>query len=98
MKPTERLALLTTIAEQLYGDRWRHAIARALGPYHPDGERDSIDERLVRRWVAGDRPVAEWVPGALVRMLRARAADYETMARLAERAIARSRIAAGGRK
>lgn len=98
MRPSDRLDLLTTIAEQLYGDRWRHAIARALGPYHPGGERDSIDERLVRRWVAGERPVAEWVPEALARMLRGRAEILEDMARVVDLEIKRSRIADRARK
>ena len=70
MTPADRLGVLTRVGEALHGESWQRAIARDLGPYHPDGERESIDSRLVRRWVAGDRPVAEWVPSALLAILR----------------------------
>lgn len=57
----------------LYGDEWQRALAKALGPLHPDGARDSIDDRLVRRWAAGDRPVPIWVDEALLKLLDKRA-------------------------
>ena len=50
----------------LYGAIWQRSLARGLGPLHPDGPRDSIDDRTVRRWVAGDRPIPAWVWGAMI--------------------------------
>lgn len=45
-------------------------LARVLGPHHPEGERECIDPRLVRRWSSGERAVPAWVPDTLARLLR----------------------------
>jgi len=70
MSAVERLALA---GEAAFGADWQRPMARALGPHHPrraTRERDAIDDRLVRRWVAGDRPVPAWVGAALPAVLR----------------------------
>lgn len=54
------------VGELLFGPEWKNAMARALGPLHPDGPREAIDDRLVRRWVSGERPIPSWVRGACV--------------------------------
>jgi hypothetical protein len=61
--------MLRGIGEAIYGPEWQRALARALGPRHPDGPRESLDDRLVRRWASGDRSVPSWVPDALAEML-----------------------------
>lgn len=64
--------LLRSAGEALYGSQWMRAIAAGLGPLHPDGPRPSIDDRLVRRWAAEERPIPAWVAGALLTLLDAR--------------------------
>lgn len=66
---TRRRELIAAFAERLYGNEWRHALARALGPFHPDGQRESIDPRLVGRWASGERPIPAWVLPALSALL-----------------------------
>lgn len=51
-------------------------MARALGAYHPDGPRPSIDDRLVRRWAAAEREVPGWAVAALPPILLAQADRY----------------------
>ena len=58
----------------IFGQEWQRPMSRALGPLHPDGPRESIDERLVRRWASGDREIPGWVPAAIVRVAGERAA------------------------
>lgn len=67
------IALLIDIARLLYGDDWQRPLARGLGPFHPHGARESIDDRLVRRWVAGERPVAGWVSMVMLDLMEKRA-------------------------
>lgn len=50
-------------------------MARDLGPLHPDGPRDSIDDRLVRRWSSGQRDIPDWVASALTALLEGRRAE-----------------------
>lgn len=57
----------------LYGPAWQSALARSLGPHHPDGPREAIDDRLVRRWAAGQRPIPDWTIRALLELLQERA-------------------------
>ena len=52
-------------AEEICGEKWVKDINPMLGAYHPDGPRDNIDDRLVRRWASGARPMPSWVPEAL---------------------------------
>lgn len=72
MEVTKRRELFIESGRLLYGDQWQRAIARGLGPLHPDGERESIDDRLVRRWAAGERDVPDWVLPAVVEIAEAR--------------------------
>ena len=74
--------LLAEAGQQLYGADWQRPLARVLGAFHPDGPRESIDDRLVRRWAAGERPVADWVPRVLAKLLDRQA---DTCADLADR-------------
>jgi hypothetical protein len=63
----------------LFGVEWQHAVARALGPFHPDGPREAIDGRLVRRWASGERVVPNWVISALAKMLELRERETSAM-------------------
>lgn len=67
---------LILAGQLLFGDDWKSAMARALGPLHPRGARSSIDERLVRRWASGERDVPAWVKPALIGMIEVRMADF----------------------
>ncbi len=69
---TTRADLLRAAGEALEGRDWQRAIARALGPLHPDGSREAIDDRLVRRWAVGERSIPDWVGPALTSLLTAR--------------------------
>lgn len=73
-------AHLAAVASLVYGDRWQRALARALGAYHPDGPRRSIDDRLVRRWAAGERLIPAWVWPALDELTAERRRDLERLA------------------
>ena len=68
------LDVVTSVARLLYGDNWQRPLARGLGPLHPAGARESIDDRLVRRWAAGQNLVPGWVGSALVTLLEEEAA------------------------
>ncbi|MBZ6411116.1 MULTISPECIES: hypothetical protein [Methylobacterium] len=52
-------------------------MASLLGPYHPEGARERLDPRLVRRWAVGDRPggrpIPPWVGPVLAALLEERA-------------------------
>ena len=75
--------LFAGIAHDLHGDGWVRGIAADLGALHPDGPRDPIDDRLIRRWAAGTRDVPEWVTQTLAIVLARRARDHrETADRL----------------
>lgn len=62
------------------GAEWHRAIARELGPHHPNGPRPQIDDRLVRRWAAGEREIPIWVAIALLKIIAARAGSYRRAA------------------
>ena len=83
-----RLAVLAVVGEEAFGADWQRPMARALGPHHPDYAREAIDDRLVRRWVSGDRPVPAWVGTVLPTVLRERAdtltARIDGMRRMAD--------------
>ena len=68
----ERLAAAGRL---LFGEQWQTGIARALGPLHPGGAREAIDDRLVRRWAAGERDVPEWVEPAVAGLMTRRAEE-----------------------
>ncbi len=63
------------IGRQLLGGEeagtWHRAMARELGPHHPSGAREYIDDRLVRRWLARERDIPDWVGPALRTILQA---------------------------
>lgn len=61
--------LLRRAGELLYGINWQRALARGLGPLHPDGPRPAINDRTVRRWAAGDSAVPAWAWRAISQLL-----------------------------
>ncbi|MBN9525810.1 MAG: hypothetical protein J0H82_06395 [Alphaproteobacteria bacterium] len=65
-----RRELLARVGRLAQGEAWQRAMAVELGRFHPAGPRDRIDERLVRRWVAGHRPIPDWVGPALQQICR----------------------------
>ena len=79
MAVRDRRELLSEAGALLYGDQWQRALARGLGPLHPDGERESIDDRSVRRWVSGERPIPAWVFPALREIAQARAGQMRVL-------------------
>lgn len=87
------LSLVSSVAQMLYGDDWQRPLARGLGPLHPEGARESIDARLVRRWAAGERPVPGWVGTALVSLLESEAFGHEAKGRALRERAERLRLA-----
>jgi hypothetical protein len=71
--------LLVQTGSMLFGPEWQRAIARMLGPLHPEGGRDAIDDRLVRRWASGERAIPDWVIPALQRAIASRATELSAM-------------------
>jgi hypothetical protein len=65
----------------LFGDEWQRPLARLLGPSHPEGPRETIDPRLVQRWVSSTRDIPDWVAPALSIALDERANAITTSAR-----------------
>ena len=65
------LVRLALVGEAIHGPDWQCAMARSLGPWHPRGAREQVDDRLVRRWISGERPVPSWVAGALPQLMAA---------------------------
>jgi hypothetical protein len=76
----QRRDLLIKAASVLFGPEWQRPIARTLGLLHPEGGRSTIDDRLVRRWASGERPIPDWVIPALQRAIASRAAEFSAMA------------------
>lgn len=72
------LDALRSFGVLMFGSDWQRATARALGPHHPSGSRDAIDDRLVRRWVAGERDVPVWVRGACKLIVENRVHELQT--------------------
>lgn len=75
---------LAAAGELLAGAEWQTAIARMLGPLHPQGARESIDVRLVRKWVSQERPIPPWVQPALAKLLAEQPAKLAKQARKCE--------------
>jgi hypothetical protein len=71
--PNRRRDIFVGTGAVLFGADWQRAIARTLGRWHPQGARDAIDDRLVRRWATGERPVPHWVFPALAEVVDVRA-------------------------
>lgn len=76
---------LAEIGAFLHGAEWRRALARDLGPHHPQGARETIDPRLVARWDTGERDIPEWIAPALVAVLTDRASEALNLARRLQR-------------
>lgn len=57
------------VGRALYGGSWQAEMARGLGPLHPAGARETIDGRLVRRWISGERDIPTWVEPACRQLL-----------------------------
>lgn len=72
--------LLERAGRALAGDDWRRPLARALGPLHPDGAREEIEQRLMSRWALGQREIPPWVRTALVGLLWQHAQDLHHQA------------------
>lgn len=77
---TQRRDLLVSAGSLLFGSEWQRPIARMLGPLHPEGGRGTIDDRLVRRWASGERPIPDWVIPAIQRTIASRATELSAMA------------------
>ena len=75
-----RIKMLERAGQAMFGPQWQVATARVLGAYHPSGPRGPVDDRLVRRWAAGQRPIPDWVMAALVVALRERGAQAVQLA------------------
>lgn len=81
---------LELAARLLLGPEFKRPLARLLGPYHPDGPRESLDPRLVFWWLApprigGERnPACRPIPGrvapVLGKLLAERAEELEYQA------------------
>ncbi len=71
--------LLRRVGDMLYGAGWQRALARGLGPLHPKKARESIDDRLVRRWASGERPIPGWVATAAIGMLDSAEAEISAV-------------------
>lgn len=61
-------------------DDWAKPLARALGAYHPDGPKETIDPRSVSRWRTGAMEVLPWALEALPLILREHAERLEAEA------------------
>lgn len=93
---------LRLAGELLIGPEWKRPLAKLLGPYHPQGARETLDPRLPFRWAAEpstdpgnkdqSRPVPDWVGPVLARLLDERTDD---LARDAQRARALSTLLKG---
>lgn len=62
--------LLVECGEALYGQQWQSALARDLG----------VNDRTVRRWVAGATPVPSGVYVDLLRIVVERQAQLDDLA------------------
>ena len=71
------------------GEGWKRPLARALGPCHPDGPRESLDPRGVDRWASGAREIPPWVGPALACLLVELAEGLEAEAAEARAVAAR---------
>lgn len=60
---------LAKAGKLLHGTRWQAGLAKDLG----------VSPRLVRFWASGDRPLAGWVPGAVLARLALHATVCEEM-------------------
>lgn len=66
----DRLAKIATL---LLGARWQRPLSREL----------DVDDRLVRRWASGERPIPEWVEPRLLEMVEHRGEELRRVVRSA---------------
>lgn len=71
--------LLARAGQALFGDVWQRNLARALGPFNPTGPRESVDDRNLRRWAAGQRSIPAWVWSAVATLLRDRGEEQQRL-------------------
>jgi len=62
--------LLRKIGQTLHGDRWQSPLARDLG----------VNDRTLRRWVAGEWPIPDRITTELSALLDKRAAQATNLA------------------
>ncbi|WP_291821166.1 hypothetical protein [Bosea sp. (in: a-proteobacteria)] len=67
---------LEAAGKLLLGEEWKRPLAKLLGPYHPQGARESMDPRLPFRWASGERPIPSWVDVVIEMMLERRAQRF----------------------
>jgi DNA-binding transcriptional regulator YiaG len=72
---------LRTVGEALFGERWQSALAEAL----------SVNDRTVRRWVAGDIAPPTGIAESLLRIARSRSGEINKAVALLERLCAAAR-------
>jgi hypothetical protein len=73
---------LETVGKALFGERWQTPLAEAL----------KVNDRTVRRWIAGDREPGADTVDDLLRIARTRAGEISKAVALLERA---KKISAG---
>ncbi|MEQ1614465.1 MAG: hypothetical protein ABL904_17090 [Hyphomicrobiaceae bacterium] len=64
-----KIDLLSSCGEALYGPRWQSELSRDLG----------VDDRTMRRWVAGTSPIPDGVNVDLLHLLVERAATIDEL-------------------
>lgn len=65
MKPAE----LKFAGRVLYGDSWQTQVALGLARFRPIPHKGRpLEPRLIRFWMAGDRPIPDWVAPALIEL------------------------------
>ena len=62
---------LARAGQLLYGSRWQSDLARALG----------VNDRRVRQWMAGERPIPPGIWADIARLLRERQTDSADLLR-----------------
>lgn len=73
MKPD----LLDACGRALYGEQWQVPLSRDL----------DVNDRTVRRWIAGDSPIPNGLNIDLLRLLIERAAEIDDLAEKCKRAV-----------
>lgn len=88
------LDLMREATVLLFGEPSARQLARALGPLHPDGPRDQVDDRLVRRWAAGHREIPPWALTGMAFLLDRGRLEMEAEYRKMSAASANLKVAA----
>ncbi len=69
--------LLRACGEALFGSRWQTDLSEAL----------DVDDRTIRRWLAGDSPIPMGLNIDLLRLLTERGADIDELIEKCKRAV-----------